>query len=632
VLRLIGDPEQHSAVAAGGYFRYLVERHPEEVPVLTANLRQHGEQMAGVRLALTEYREGRVTEALQQLADDGHIREAGSAGEAIELLACAWYAEHQARQGDPSRPPSSMIAEHHHERLALNAAARALLRADGTLSGPELEVAGVGFQVNDEVIARLGDHDLYSSEAGPKNWVRNGSRGIVTGVGGDHLEVSFERWGSVRVPRSFLEREVVPGVRGGLAHSYALTTFAAQGQTMAAAMPLVTDASSREGTYVALSRPRLSLQAVAIRYEHLRQRSTDDALPEVREERSDLEAAARALSADRRERLATDADARARRAAELATTMDLHDLAAAHGDDHLDHALLERAYGERLRRVALRAAADPDPEVLAHLGPRPAAGAERRAWDQAVGGIAAFREHQRVRPAENGTGIEWALGPRPEDPEAAAAYERIGALITPILIADRVPPASAPSEEPSPARPYGGLDDEALERRARRLAVELESHLADLAHLRRQVQLRAGARQEGTGAERDARRTRRDQRIANFTARRDDAARRLQQARHEQDRRASERLNGAVLRTGDPVQRIAASDAVRAARPAVEAELDEASRRDPEAEAELGAEQGHGHTAPGQEHDADVEDLGEREHAWIVYESFTPHEGAQIDL
>ena len=32
ILRLVGDPAQHSAVVAGGIFRYLTEHHPDERP------------------------------------------------------------------------------------------------------------------------------------------------------------------------------------------------------------------------------------------------------------------------------------------------------------------------------------------------------------------------------------------------------------------------------------------------------------------------------------------------------------------------------------------------------------------------------------------------------------------------
>jgi ATP-dependent exoDNAse (exonuclease V) alpha subunit len=205
--------------------------------------------MAEVRLANAEYREGKITEALERLERDGRITAAESAEQAIDLLTCAWYAERQRRHSEPSRRPSSMTAEHHFERVVLNARARVLLQADGTLSGRALTAAGLSFQRGDEVITRLGDYDLRAEGAPRRSWVRNGSLGVVRAIAEDHLVVEFERWGTVVVPLEYIEREVAPGIRGAPQHAYALTTHAAQGSTYAVAAPLIADASSR-------SRPR----------------------------------------------------------------------------------------------------------------------------------------------------------------------------------------------------------------------------------------------------------------------------------------------------------------------------------------------------------------------------------------
>ena len=89
--------------------------------------------MAEVRLANAEYREGKITEALERLRRDGRITEAESADEAYDLLTCAWYAERQKRVAEPERRWSAMTAEHHFERRELNVRARALLADDGTL-------------------------------------------------------------------------------------------------------------------------------------------------------------------------------------------------------------------------------------------------------------------------------------------------------------------------------------------------------------------------------------------------------------------------------------------------------------------------------------------------------------------
>lgn len=70
-----------------------------------------------------------------------------------------------------------MTAEHHAERRELNLRARALLVADGTLTGPELCVAGLAFRAGDEVIARVPNRELRAEGANRNAYVRNGSLG-----------------------------------------------------------------------------------------------------------------------------------------------------------------------------------------------------------------------------------------------------------------------------------------------------------------------------------------------------------------------------------------------------------------------------------------------------------------------
>jgi conjugative relaxase-like TrwC/TraI family protein len=314
ILRLVGDPAQHSAVAAGGIFRYLTEHHPDETPALSHLYRQQGAEMAEVRLANAEYREGKITEALERLRRDGRITEAESADEAYDLLTCAWYAERQKRNAEPERRWSAMTAEHHFERRELNGRARALLAGDGTLRGPELRVAELLFRSGDEVIARITDRSLRMESAARDAYVRNGSLGTVVEVHEHGVVVDFERWGRVAVPLSYLERKASAGLVGGLQHAYALTSHAAQGKTFAVAAPLVTDASSPEGVYVGITRGQFDLQAVAIRRRDLSPPLTDDALPVLRDETSALVETERRLRASGPELLASElAVARARR-------------------------------------------------------------------------------------------------------------------------------------------------------------------------------------------------------------------------------------------------------------------------------------------------------------------------------
>jgi conjugative relaxase-like TrwC/TraI family protein len=69
-LRLIGDPAQHGAIAAGGMFRVLCERHERDTPELATT---HRLQNPHDRAAAQALREGRIDEAFDQLAAAGHL-------------------------------------------------------------------------------------------------------------------------------------------------------------------------------------------------------------------------------------------------------------------------------------------------------------------------------------------------------------------------------------------------------------------------------------------------------------------------------------------------------------------------------------------------------------------------------
>src|SRR3546814_17031549 len=69
-VRLIGDPAQHGAIAAGGMFRVLCERHPRHTPELTTT---HRLQDAHDRAAAQALRDGSIDEAFDELAAAGPL-------------------------------------------------------------------------------------------------------------------------------------------------------------------------------------------------------------------------------------------------------------------------------------------------------------------------------------------------------------------------------------------------------------------------------------------------------------------------------------------------------------------------------------------------------------------------------
>ncbi|MBW3643523.1 MAG: relaxase domain-containing protein, partial [Actinobacteria bacterium] len=357
-LRLVGDPAQHSAVAAGGAWRHLVDRHPGDTPELTKLRRQKGPEMAEVRMALADYRQGRIAEALARLDQDERVVEADSPDELLDALVADWYVDRQLRVQDPSTAYSSMVAEHHVERAELNRRARAVLSAVGELEGPELEVAGVTFQQGDEVIARRQDRELRPAGGGRNSYVRNGTRGRVIEVNQRErvLVVDFEDRGPITVPESYLSRQLRPGVVGGLAHSYAVTSHAAQGETYAAARHLATETSSREGVYVGLSR---GARAAALYLVRRRDPGTEveqhHGLPRLQDSASTKEAVSSKLLSGGAELLASEVDPAAAEVAQLRSMYSVQELSALAATEDVGAAVAARALAAELDAVAARA-------------------------------------------------------------------------------------------------------------------------------------------------------------------------------------------------------------------------------------------------------------------------------------
>jgi conjugative relaxase-like TrwC/TraI family protein len=437
-LRLVGDPAQHGAVPAGGLWRVLVDEHPEDTPRLTELRRQRGADMEPVRGALEDYREGKVHIALQRLDADGRVVEGDDAEEILDRLVADWYGDRQHRRDHPTEPASSMVAEHHVERRELNRRARLLLAGDGTLHGPALTVEGVEFSAGDEVIARTQSRELRPAGGDRHSFVRNGTRGVVRQVldpqsATPSLLVDFDGRGLIEVPWRYLSGEVSPGQRGGLAHSYALTSYASQGETYMAARHLATERSSRAGVYVGLSRGTTDARLYVARQAGLDpDLRPEHGLPAPEPTGNPLDALAQRLRHDGVDRLATELDPDIVAVTQLAQSHTLTELLA-----RVDHdPLAARAADAKAANIAGRACAAPPAALVAKLGPRPDRLPARQRWDRAVGAVAVYRE---IAP-----GPLDDLGEIPGDPVAARLHDRaVAALDAAAPVAVR-PPAPRP--------------------------------------------------------------------------------------------------------------------------------------------------------------------------------------------
>jgi len=269
-LRTIGDPIQHSSVEAGGAWAAVVDRHPATTPTLTENRRMPGDDMADVRLAAEEYRHGQIAQALRRLESGERLVTAATSAELLDNLSVDWYVDWRRHLAKPDEVDASrMLAENHAVRRELNERAQVLLREDGLIQREGVKIGEATFHVGDQVIARQQDRGLRPDGSDRKSFVRNGTRGVVVGIdappgAGPNLVVDFDRRGLITVPNEFLTKKLRPGVVGGLAPAYAMTTHAAQGDTYETSRAVITDRSSAAGSYVALTRGRHDLRMYAV--------------------------------------------------------------------------------------------------------------------------------------------------------------------------------------------------------------------------------------------------------------------------------------------------------------------------------------------------------------------------------
>ncbi len=296
-----------------------------------------------------------------------------------------------------------------------------------------LEVAGTCFQAGDEVIAVEQQRDLRAPGSACSDFVRTGERGRVVEVrAGRHpaVVVDFDRRGRIEVGEAFLAKAVRPGVVGVLAHSYAVTSHMAQGETYQVGRHLSTDASSRAGVHVGLTRGRADARLYMVRRRDLAPSADQHlGLPRLENDSTTLEAVVRQLEAQRAERLAVDADPAAVEVASLRRSHNLADLVSlAQASPDPATSLPARAYRQAAAAIASAACLEPDPALVARLGPRPAGGLDRREWDRAVGEVAVYRARFAVTPIEDGAGATWALGSAPTG-SAMAHYETTAALL-----------------------------------------------------------------------------------------------------------------------------------------------------------------------------------------------------------
>jgi ATP-dependent exoDNAse (exonuclease V) alpha subunit len=255
-VRLIGDPAQHGAIAAGGMFRVLCERHRTHTPELETTHRVLNPNDQAAAQAL---RDGRIDEALSHLEAAGHLHVVGDDLTMYRHVLGRWW---DAHRDDLDHP---MVDRRNTTRRQLNRLAHRLRQVNGEIGSEEIIASGDRrFSVGDRVTARAPNRDLHP-EGERKAYVRNGALGTVVVLrpdpndrGRDSLVVAFDGIGTIELPRSFLDHHRTAGGRTevGIDHAYALTSYAVQGSTRDVSTSRVDATTTRAEAYVDITRGR----------------------------------------------------------------------------------------------------------------------------------------------------------------------------------------------------------------------------------------------------------------------------------------------------------------------------------------------------------------------------------------
>ena len=237
-LLLVGDPNQLSAVDAGGMFTALVRDRGSAAPGLSDVRRFRRAWEKEASLLLREGREHAIAVYEQ------HERIAGGDREGlIAQVYAAWKA-------DVDRGLTSlMIAGDSATVAELNRRARADRIAAGQVTETGIDIAGGQHAgVGDEVVTRQNDRRLRTQ----KGWVKNGDRWhvIATHADGSLTVRRGGGGGQVRLPADYVAEHVEL--------AYATTAHRAQGRTVDTGHAMISAATTREVLYVAATRGRES--------------------------------------------------------------------------------------------------------------------------------------------------------------------------------------------------------------------------------------------------------------------------------------------------------------------------------------------------------------------------------------
>ena len=219
--------------------------------------------------------EGRGSDALDLLRGEGRLVIADDMEDALDALALDWH------RAFADGEDAVMIARRGRDVADLNARARALLRAEGQVDGPAVEVAGAAFARGDHLVTRAN---------GPK--VSNRERWEVLDVDTERRRLLLRRLGgrpSRDRPRATATWSAAPTPAAPRSNTPTRSPpMPRESKTFDSAYALLDSGISREDFLVAVSRARGETHAYGVAASELLDADLGPATREVSDEAHDL--------------------------------------------------------------------------------------------------------------------------------------------------------------------------------------------------------------------------------------------------------------------------------------------------------------------------------------------------------
>ena len=399
VLRTLGDPAQHTSVAAAGMWAHLVDRYGTHTPELTEHRRLQDPQEAE---AADLAREGKVQDAFEQLLSAGRLSEAEGAS-AYTAAVDRWM---RLRSDDKSAP---IVTRDNATRRTLNELCQRLLLDAGQVEAP-VSYGGVRLGVGDEVLARRTDRLLTAGT--PGSYIRNGARGRVVAASAEAATVHFEGIGTIELPTAWV-------ARGGVDLAYCVTSYAVQGATQPASTSVLSAGATLPELVVDITRGRSDNHVIL----------TDKGDSELSRWRVGPEDLLEEVSRSIRPvdlTPAVHADATLTKPEALWAADSLAALDAAVEDGRLTQHQAQVFEARRLRRIALLSRRDPS--AVIGPGPEPPTAPSHLHHTRADAAEAVTRYRDLYGPRRSGQGPYSALlgldpGDCPEHPQRRRWYD-----------------------------------------------------------------------------------------------------------------------------------------------------------------------------------------------------------------